>query len=117
MAWRERSRMDKRVLLVGEYIKGEKPMTELCREFGISRKTGYKWVGRYNEAGAAALEDRSRAPLSHPSRIAPVVLEAQRRAWRAWRGLLEGHPPSVLEVRPLVDQVSSRGSPGSGRRP
>ncbi|HEY6077287.1 MAG TPA: leucine zipper domain-containing protein [Polyangiaceae bacterium] len=38
--------MDKRVLLVGEYIKGEKPMTKLCREFGISRKAGYKWVGR-----------------------------------------------------------------------
>jgi len=87
--------MDKRVLLVSEYIKGEKPMTELCREFGISRKTGYKWVGRYNEDGAAALEDRSRAPLSHPSRIAPVVLEALLQARRAhahwgpakyWRG-------------------------------
>ncbi len=83
MAWKERSRMDKRVLLVGEYIKGERPMTELCREFGISRKTGYKWVGRYNEDGAAALEDRSRAPLSHPSRIAPVVLEALVQARRA----------------------------------
>lgn len=59
--------MDKRILLVSEYIKGERRMTELCREFGISRKTGYKWVGRYNEDGVAALEDRSRAPLSHPS--------------------------------------------------
>ena len=51
-------------MLVGEYIKGEKPMTELCREFGISRKTGYKWVGRYYEDGAAALEDRSRTALT-----------------------------------------------------
>ena len=42
MTWNERSRMDKRVLLVGEYLKGERPMTELCREFGISRKSGYK---------------------------------------------------------------------------
>lgn len=31
---------------IGEYLKGERPMTELCREFGISRKSAYKWVGR-----------------------------------------------------------------------
>jgi len=43
--------MDKRVLLVGEYLKGERPMTELCREFGISRKSAYKWVGRYQAEG------------------------------------------------------------------
>ena len=42
MAWKERSRMDKRLVLVGEYLKGEKPMTELCLEYGVSRKTGYK---------------------------------------------------------------------------
>ena len=46
MPWNERSRMDKRLLLIGEYLKGERPMTELCREFSISRKSAYKWVGR-----------------------------------------------------------------------
>jgi hypothetical protein len=39
MVWMERSRVDERVLLVSEYLKGEQPMTELCREFGVSRKT------------------------------------------------------------------------------
>jgi transposase-like protein len=57
MIWQERSRMDKRLVLVGEYLKGEKPMTELCLEFGVSRKTGHKWVGRYNEGGPGALEE------------------------------------------------------------
>ena len=70
-------------MLVGEYLKGEKPMTELCLEYGVSRKTGYKWVGRYNEGGPGALEGRSRAPLSHPSRVDPIVVEALVQARRA----------------------------------
>ena len=66
MSWKERSRMDERVLLVGEYLKGEVAMSLLAREFGISRKTAYKWVARYREAGPGGLADRSRAPLMHP---------------------------------------------------
>jgi transposase-like protein len=83
MPWNERSRMDKRLLLVGEYLKGERPMTELCREFGISRKSAYQWVARYQADGPGGLEDRSRAPHSHPSRVDPVVLEALVQARRA----------------------------------
>src|SRR3977135_1710099 len=83
MVWRERSRVDERVLLVGEYLRGEQPMAELCREFGISRKTAYKWVARYNEDGPSGLEDRSRVPHTHPSRIAPAVLETLLQARRS----------------------------------
>lgn len=83
MVWKERSRVDERVLLVSEYMKGEQPMTELCREFGVSRKTAYKWVARYNAEGPSGLEDRSRAPHSHPSRIEHVVVEALLQARRA----------------------------------
>lgn len=117
MAWKERSRMDKRLVLVGEYLKGEKPMTELCLEYGVSRKTGYKWVGRYNEGGPSALEDRSRAPLSHPSRVDPIVLEAlvqARRAhphWGARKILawLSGKQPEFdLPVASTVSDVFAR---------
>lgn len=55
MVWMERSRVDERVLLVSEYLKGEQPMTELCREFGVSRKTAYKWLARYNAEGPGGL--------------------------------------------------------------
>lgn len=41
---------------------------ELCRRFGISPKTGYKWLGRFAELGAAGLEDRSRRPQHWPAR-------------------------------------------------
>jgi putative transposase len=44
--------VDERVLLVGEYLKGERAMTDLCQDFGVSRKTAYKWVARYKEDGA-----------------------------------------------------------------
>ena len=117
MAWKERSRMDKRVLLVGEYLKGEKPMTELCRDFGISRKTAYKWVGRYHADGPGALEDRSRAPHSHPSRLEPVVVEAlvqARRAHAHWGArkilawIARKQPELALPVASTVSDVFAR---------
>lgn len=83
MVWMERSRVDERVLLVSEYLKGEQPMTELCREFGVSRKTAYKWVARYNADGPSGLADRSRAPHAHPSRVDRVVVEALVQARRS----------------------------------
>ena len=109
--------MDKRVLLVGEYLRGAKPMTELCFELGISRKTGYKWVGRYNEEGPGALVDRSRAPHSHPSRIEPVVVEAliqARRAHPHWGArkilawLTRKQPEFDLPVASTVSEVFAK---------
>jgi transposase InsO family protein len=50
--------------------------SELCRRFGVSRKTGYKWLQRYKIGGAAALADRSRRPCRSPGQVAPAVAEA-----------------------------------------
>ena len=52
MVWRETGIMDERLRFVGECLEDEETMTELCAAFGISRKTGYKWLGRYREFGA-----------------------------------------------------------------
>lgn len=57
-------------------------MRALCRRFGISPKTGYKWIQRFAEAGAAGLADRSRRPQHSPARTEPA-LEAQVLAVRA----------------------------------
>lgn len=63
--------------------------SELCRRFGISRKTGYKWLKRYVAGGPGALEDLSRAPHSSPTRT-PDVVEAKvlevRKDHPAWGG-------------------------------
>lgn len=61
----------------------------LCRRFGISRKTGYKWLRRYQAGGVAALADHSRRPQHSPTRTAPTVeahVSALREAHPAWGG-------------------------------
>ena len=47
MPWKETCLMDERVMFIAECLGGELPMTALCERYGISRKTGYKWLGRY----------------------------------------------------------------------
>lgn len=64
-------------------------ISRLCRYFQVSRKTAYKWLGRYRREGEAGLQDRSRRPRSSPG-ATPVVLEAAmlrvREAHPAWGG-------------------------------
>ena len=68
MPWKEYNRMDERLRFVAKLLKGEK-MAVVCREFGISRKTGYKIFNRYKESGIRGLEDRARSPYRHPNKI------------------------------------------------
>jgi putative transposase len=60
--------MDERLRFVARLLDGEK-MASLCREFGISRKTGYKIFNRYKDEGLRGLEDRDRSPYRHPNRL------------------------------------------------
>jgi transposase InsO family protein len=79
--------MSERAKFVLEAEEGVFSMTELCQRFGISRKTGYKWLGRYRKGGLEALAERSRAPHSIPHRTpAPVeeALVALRRKHPLW---------------------------------
>jgi transposase InsO family protein len=69
MTWKETHVMDERMMFIGEWLKGEVPLAALCRGYGVSRKTGYKVVGRYLAAGPEGLKDRSRAPHHHPHAI------------------------------------------------
>ena len=58
MPWKETCPMDERLQFVSACVAGEETMACLCRQFGISRKTGYKWLRRYESDGAAGLADR-----------------------------------------------------------
>lgn len=75
MPWTERSVMDERLRFVVRLLEGEQ-MSFLCREFGISRKTGYKIFDRYREHGSEGLTDRSRRPVRYANQLPPQV-EAQ----------------------------------------
>lgn len=63
MPWPERSLVSIRQNFVLRALSGETPIAELCREFGVSRKTGYKWLKRFKEKGVSGLVNRPRRPL------------------------------------------------------
>ena len=72
MPWKESSVMEERLRFVARLVEGE-GMTDVCREFGISRKTGYKIYNRYKAEGLEALSDRSRRPVRYANQLpAPV---------------------------------------------
>lgn len=79
MAWVEASVVTQRAAFVAAAMSGETPVSWLCADYGISRKTGYKWLARHAEEGAGGLFDRSRAPKRHgratAGEIADVIVE------------------------------------------
>jgi transposase InsO family protein len=66
--------MEQRLEFVREYESELFTMTELAAQYGISRKTGYKWLDRYDAAGALGLHDRSRRPHASPHATDPELL-------------------------------------------
>jgi transposase len=81
MPWRECSVMEERLRFVARLLEGE-GMSELCREFGISRKTGYNIFNRYKDDGLEALSDRSRRPVRYanqlPDQIERLIVTCKR---------------------------------------
>ncbi len=76
MGWKGVTVMDQRIRFLSDYLEGLYPFTELCQHFGISRKTGYKWVGRYRDNGAEGLAERSRRPLTCPHQTGDDIIQA-----------------------------------------
>lgn len=83
MPWKRTDPMEERLRFVMEVESDVFEMNELCQRYGVSRKTGYKWLQRYRQEGVAGLQDRSRAPLHCPHRtpeaIADVLIEGRHR--------------------------------------
>ncbi len=88
MPWKESSVMEERLRFVARLLEGE-GMSAVCREFGISRKTGYKIFNRYKEQGPVALCDRSRRPVRYANQLPfqieqeIVLLKKEKRHWGA----------------------------------
>ena len=103
MPWKETCTMDERLSFVTDYLRGVAPMTVLCELYGISRKTGHKWVSRFRAAGPPGLRDRSRARHGQSTRIAASVAEEllalcrERPFWgpRKLRAVLMRRAPEV----------------------
>src|SRR3954471_7400006 len=76
MPWQEWSPVNLRMRFVTDWQAGCWTMTELCADYQISRKTGYKWVARHDTSGAAGLHDHSSRPHHSPQATAPKVVAA-----------------------------------------
>jgi transposase InsO family protein len=81
MPWKECSVMEERLRFVARLLEGES-MSDVCREFGVSRKTGYKLLERYREEGPVALADRSRRPVRYanqlPAQVESLIVTSKR---------------------------------------
>jgi len=88
MPWKDATIMDERIRFVARLLEGEQ-MASLCREFQISRKTGYKIFDRYKEHGLEALTDRSRRPVRYANQLPQQVeslivrLKGEKPHWGA----------------------------------
>src|ERR1700680_4271565 len=88
MPWQEWRKVDERLRFVARLLDGEK-MAVLCREFDVSRKTGYKIFTRYKDCGLAGLTDRSRRPYRQANRLPfqveklIVQLKKEHASWGA----------------------------------
>jgi transposase InsO family protein len=76
MPWRETDAMDGRMSFIVDWRREELSVAALCRQYGVSRKTGYKWIERFEGSGLEGLSDRSSAAHRHPNEVDAEVIEA-----------------------------------------
>src|SRR5262249_10553493 len=89
MPWKESRVMDQRARFIREWDSGQRSVSELCDEYGISRTVGYKWIRRFQEDGVEGLRDRSRRPRASPQATPPEMIEhivAVRMKHPTWGG-------------------------------
>jgi transposase InsO family protein len=109
--------MDQRTQFIADYLRDTLNVTELCDLYGVSRKTGYKWIERYLRSGPAGLDERSRKPRVSPhatsEEIVQAFLEVRRRhpSWGAKKLLTivhKRHPRWDLPGRSTVCDILLR---------
>ena len=125
MPWSETQVIDERISFALACERGVWSVGQLSTAFGISRKTGYKWLERYRRYGKTGLEDRSRAPHRHPNAVSEVVakliLDLRRRhpRWgpKKLRVLLErAHPEVSIPAQSTIGEVLRRAGASRPRR-
>jgi putative transposase len=119
MPWKESSVMDEKLRFVVEYERDERTMTELCRDFDISRETGYVTLRRYRQYGLAGLRELNRAPERHPNQTGAEIERAvlELRQWhmrwgpRKLKRILErDQPERAWPATSTMGEIVKRGS-------
>ena len=116
MPWKECNQMDERLKFVGRLLDGDN-MTAVCREFGISRKTGYKIFNRYKDCGLDGLQDQNRRPYRQanrlPFQVERTILQIKREkpTWGAPKireRLIRKYPTIKTPAKSTVHAVLER---------
>jgi len=124
MPWKESNAMDLRVRLIQDYEEGHS-ISALAEMYEVSRKTIYKWLERYDEAGASGLADRSRTPLHFPGKLSDGIIAhivAARHRWH-WGPrklrvkLAAAHPDIVWPAESTMSEVLKRAGLTHRRKP
>jgi len=102
MAWRVESVMDQRLCFIAACLRADEPMSSLCLRFEISRKTGYKWLSRYHDFGAAGLVPLSSARHTVVQSIDPAINRCRGRVAQAKADL-----GAAQITGPFVDRSSA----------
>jgi len=117
MPWKEADLMNLKREFVFKSFNKEQSFTELCREYGISTKTGYKWKERFLEGGFPALEEQSRRPENNgketPESISVELIRIKNlhKKWGASKILQvykNNHPGEYAPVRSTVENIFRR---------
>ena len=125
MPWRATCAMDERTQFIAACLLREESMSTLCRRFGISRKTGYKWRARYEAGGPPALLERSHAPHYQPAALtigtqrAILSLRAKHPHWgpRKLLAWLEQHVAGDWPAPSTIGALLQRAGLTVPRRP
>lgn len=99
MPWRETKPMEQKTLFIADHLRGLYSHSELCERYGISRKTGYKWLQRYQQYELEGLQERSRRPHQSPLRTPYLIRQAIMEIRRKGR-----EPMGAKKIRTLLAQ-------------
>lgn len=117
MPWSEITVMDEKLMFIRDWKRENITFAELCRRYQISRKTGYKWTGRFDDEGVDGLRFRSHAALTVHNKTSPevedaiVTLRLKHRAWGAKKleiQLAEKYPGLVIPARSTICNIFDR---------
>ena len=117
MPWKERTAVDEKKSFLIAWERQEQSFSSLCRYFGISRPTGYKWLERFEAEGERGLEEQSRAPLHQPKAMAEALrsrilaLRAQHPTWgpkKLKKTLETAHPDMAWPARSTIGDLLRR---------
>lgn len=98
MPWKEVNPMDQKLLFIADHLRTASTFKDLCWRYGISRKTGYKWVARYEDLGFEGMRNQTRKPhkqpLKTPFAVRKAILELRDRR----------DPPGPKKIQVLLRQ-------------